>query len=121
LRLWCEVKGYNQKDGFKAFCEEYGIETVTGRRTHENFGTEKEQAAIDSLRLQESMETAWEKFVSLPEVWLKRLEEERGWSRRIIEILDLRLQTCFLNKKADFHQSLCRSGWPFPSVTLQGG
>jgi len=99
LRLWCEVQGYNQKEGFKAFCEEYGIETATGRRTHADSGTEKEQAAIDSLRLQESMETAWEKFVFLPEVWLKRLEEERGWSRRIIEILDLRLQTCFLNKK----------------------
>ena len=45
------------------------------------------------------MARAWELFQPLPKMLLERMEWERGWSRKWMELLDLRLQTHYLTKK----------------------
>jgi len=95
LRLWTEVRNLGQKEGFKAFCEEHGISLMGGKQDDagaEGGGGEPPPASYD-------LEEVFQTFPPLPEEWLARLEEKRGWSRRIMEILDLRLQTKYLDKK----------------------
>jgi putative DNA primase/helicase len=107
LRLWSEVHGHGQKEGFKAFCEEFGISHGGDQKNRSTSTQEGSTGSKDSISHEtavEQMRIAWEKFPSLPEVWLQRLENERGWSRECVEILDLRLQTFFLNKKGNLSQ-----------------
>lgn len=106
LRLWSEVNGYGQKEGFKAFCEEFGVRlegTDRGGERREGRGVDAGQDEGETPELMikafKSMADAWETFPPLPEDWIKRLEKTRGWSRRWIEILDLRMQTKRFNKK----------------------
>jgi putative DNA primase/helicase len=96
LKLWSEVNGYGQKDGFKAFCTKYAIDSGqgdkgTGARREGGGGGEAPLKDID-------LEAVWELFPSLPDPWVERLGKIRGWSRRWIEILDLRLQTHYQHK-----------------------
>jgi putative DNA primase/helicase len=106
LRLWCEVKGLGQKEGFKAFCEEFAISAdppggVQKRRgaAGGGGGTADEVPSLDPEMVLGQMEKAWEMSPPLPEPFIKRLGAQRGWSPRWIEILDLRLQTHYLTKK----------------------
>lgn len=97
LRLWCEVNGHGQKEGFKAFCVKYAIDPGqgdqgTGARGAGGGGGEPPQKDID-------LEAVWELFQPLPDAWIERLGKIRGWSRRWIEILDLRLQTHYRHRK----------------------
>lgn len=97
LRLWCEVNGHGQKEGFKAFCSKYAIDPGqgnqgTGARGAGGGGGDPPQKDID-------MDAVWELFPPLPDAWIERLGKIRGWSRRWIEILDLRLQTHYRHKK----------------------
>lgn len=96
LKLWCEVNGYGQKDGFKAFCTKYAIDSGqgdkgTGARREGGGGGEAPLKDID-------LEAVWELFPPLPDPWIERLGKVRGWSRRWIEIIDLRLQTHYHHK-----------------------
>lgn len=96
IKLYSEVNHLGQKDGFKSFCEKYNIPFV------ENNGRKKDNrpdAEINADQIIALMNEAWEKFPPLSEEWLSRLEKERGWSRKWIEILDLRLQVYRLDKK----------------------
>jgi putative DNA primase/helicase len=96
------VNQYGQKEGFRVFCERFAIEPggIQKRRGAAPGGAGGEAVfELDPVLVQEQMESAWEKFPPLPESFIKRLEKERGWSPRWIEILDLRLQTHYLNKK----------------------
>ncbi|MEN6619999.1 MAG: phage/plasmid primase, P4 family [Smithella sp.] len=50
LKLWSEVKGYGQKEGFKAFCTEYGIKLKNDDdHYHRSAGTPKNQEKVCNL------------------------------------------------------------------------
>lgn len=105
LRLWSEVKGYGQKEGFKAFCEEFGLPFGEGNNRggarRKGAGAEADDNPEMQIKAFEAMEKAWELFPPLPDEWQARLEKTRGWSRRWIEILDLRMQTHRFTKKGE--------------------
>jgi putative DNA primase/helicase len=102
IKLWIEVNGLSQKEGFKAFCEKFGL-PLGG--DHKQRGAAAKGAGGDEAeplsheKTMELMHKAWEMFPALPDAWIERLEKSRGWSRRWIEILGLRLQTYALTKK----------------------
>jgi len=104
LRLWCEVNDQGQKEGFKEFCAKFGIvlgkdQADTGRELHANVGEHADSLGPGQVMTQ--MLRAWDLFPLLPEDWLARVEKSRGWSREEIEILELRLQTYYLDKKGN--------------------
>lgn len=88
IKLWCEVKGYGQKEGFKEFCREHGIETGSGPPS----GKKTEDPPASDL------EEDFAKMAPLPTAWIRRLTEKYGWSEKIIQKLDLRLQTHYRTK-----------------------
>ncbi len=104
LKLWTEVHGLGQKEGFKAFCDQYAIpygNDVPGGEQHGQPGGKNKRPDVE-LTLEQTlglMREAWEKLPSLPSDWITRFEKERGWSPEIIKKLDLRLQTLRLDKK----------------------
>jgi putative DNA primase/helicase len=105
LKLWSEVNGHGQKDGFKAFCTKFGIDLGKDRNRGEARGAKGrgggEEIELSYGQVMEQMLCAWELFPRLPEDWLTRLEKLRGWSQEMIFILDLRLQTHYLNKQGN--------------------
>lgn len=51
LRLWSEVKGFGQKEGFKAFCAEYGIELKhDDHYSHSGEGRNSEKKDVGCIR-----------------------------------------------------------------------
>ena len=96
IKLYSEVNHLGQKAGFKSFCEKYNIPFGENRTRKNDDRPDAEISADETIAF---MNSAFEKFPPLPEEWLLRLEKERGWSRKWIEILDLRLQTHRLDKK----------------------
>lgn len=96
LRLWSELKGLGQKEGFKAFCEEFGIPLEGNDRDGARRKGTGDAAGEDPeahIKILEAMEKAWNLYPPLPDQWQARLKKSRGWSRRWMEILDLRMQT----------------------------
>ena len=122
IRLWVEVRHLSQTEGFKAFCEEYGIELKHdqdhGHHSGESRKPENNAPATSNKppgtpappeltheQTVEQMNRAWEKFPPLPPAFVVRMEKERGWSPAIIEMLDLRLETWRLaRKRGDLYQ-----------------
>jgi putative DNA primase/helicase len=105
LRLFCEVRGLGQKEGFKAFCDAFGIEDSGGGYTGsgargEGTGAGAGDDAVSYEKAVDQMRKAWEIFKPLPEDWIRRLEETRGWTRRQIELMDLRQQTHYMARKS---------------------
>ena len=96
INLYTEINHLSQKDGFKSFCEKYNIPFDKNSAVKKDDRPDAEISAEQTIAL---MNEAWEKFPPLTEEWLARLEKERGWLRKWIEILDLRLQTYRLDKK----------------------
>ena len=107
LKLWSEVNGHGQKEGFKAFCTEYGIE-LKHSDSHSSSGRDLSPndppPELTHEQIITQMNLAWEKFPALPAAMITRLEKDRGWSRKWIEILDLRLETWRLSKKGELYQ-----------------
>jgi len=99
LKLWSEIRGLGQKEGFRAFCTEYGIELEHKKNNDCHSREGGNPVELSHEQIIELMTAAWEKFPPLSEEWLARLERERGWSRKWIKILNLRLQTYRLDKK----------------------
>ena len=91
--LWREVTGGD----FSAFCEEHGIETGKGarkgsRRARTGQGGQKPNKTDSGSKQAKFVpEGEYERLKPLPESWLARLEQKRGWSRETIEVLGLRL------------------------------
>lgn len=96
IKLYSEINHLGQKDGFKSFCEKYNITFAENNARKKDDRPDAEISADQTIAF---MNEAWEKFPSLSGEWLFRLGKERGWSRKWIEILDLRLQTRRLDKK----------------------
>ena len=108
IRLWVEVRGLNQKDGFKAFCAEYGIEL---KQDHDHSPSTVHQPPdaptppeLSHEQVVNQMNTAWEKFPALPDSMIPALILHRGWMKECIETLDLRLETWRISKKGELYQ-----------------
>lgn len=119
IRLWTETNGLSQTEGFKAFCEEHGIELKHDQSHHsgaDRSAGSPPAAAPDPAapappeltheQTVKQMNRAWEKFLPLPPAFVSRMEKERGWSPSVIAaMLELRLETCRLSrKKGDLYQ-----------------
>ncbi len=107
--LWREVTGRD----FNAFCEEFGIDTGRGKGSGKgrkvtktgpkltkqgregsrsgSGGTKTAKASSTSDKPKFIPEAEYQALSVLPEKWLVRLEEKRGWSREAIEELGIRL------------------------------
>jgi putative DNA primase/helicase len=114
IKLWSEVHGHGQKEGFKAFCEAYGVPFGKDAPDAQSGAWKgKPDARPDVvLSIEETLELmrqAWEKFPSLPSDWIARLEKERGWSAETIKQLDIRLQTWRLDKKTGKLKEISRT------------
>jgi putative DNA primase/helicase len=103
VKLYSEVNHLGQKDGFKSFCEKYNVPYAENSAHKKDDRPNVEISADQTIAF---MNEAWEKFPPLPEIWLSRLEKERGWSRKWIKILDLRFQTYRLDKKTGHLQKI---------------
>jgi hypothetical protein len=114
--LWSHVKGYNQKDGFKAFCEAYGIELDYGGAGN----TRKSKKPPDISDNGDSdepppLDDVYAMLGELTEPWLKGLEKERGWSGETIKALGIRLQTHLQLKSGKVKKIKSRIVWLYPS------
>lgn len=96
IKLYSEVNHLGQKDGFKSFCEKHNIPLG---ENHNHKKDERPDAEISIDQIFALMREAWEKFPPLPEKYVARMVNERGWSLPCIRSLDLRLQTTRLDKK----------------------
>jgi DNA primase len=67
--LWTKVNGYGDEEGFKAFCDAYGIEleSASGKKAKKK----KKQSEAD-------LSGIFEKLAPLPANWIDRLKGERG-------------------------------------------
>lgn len=95
--LWSHVHGHDHEKGFRAFCENYDIGEggTPNNRMSEPHTKKPEWPKITS----DDLEAVWSKFPPLPEARILDLEKKRKWTRRGLEILDLRLQTHYLDPK----------------------
>lgn len=97
ITLWARVKGYTDpKEAFKAFCREYGMEVGGRDGMLPPVGGEERVAPGEALP---PLCDVYAKFPPLPEEWIARLIERRGWTREGIEAAGLRLQTYYRRKK----------------------
>jgi putative DNA primase/helicase len=114
LRLWIEVRGLGQKEGFKAFCDEYGIEL---KHDDHHAGADHRPGTVQDPesstpapgeltheQIIEQMNRAWEKFPALPAAMIAQMEKERSWSPSLIESADLRFETWRISKKGELYQ-----------------
>lgn len=95
VQLYAKVKGMTNKEGFKAFCGQYGpFDTNTPRPStpapSKNF--------VPGAGAGDDLEAVWQKFKPLPESWLQRLQQLRGWSAAVINEHGLRKQTYYRAK-----------------------
>lgn len=97
VNLWCHVQGIaDKKDGFKAFCRAHQIDRAGNSTTPAAIAKKQQQAKEKVVPIIE--ESVWDRMQPLPESFIKRLGETRGWSREAIDLLDIRLQTVYLAK-----------------------
>jgi putative DNA primase/helicase len=97
VRLWYKLRGYSSDaEGFQAFCREFGIDPAEkrDRSTSANVESRSEEKEPPG-----DLEGVWELFEPLPESRIRELEASRGWTRRTLELMDIRLQTHYLNKQ----------------------
>ena len=107
IRMWGKLKGSgDSKADFAEFCRRYGIKLGDGERrdtkTHEK---QHKKAASDTggdqkKIIQAQIDAAWSAMPPLPDEWIRRMGEQRGWSADAIRRLDLRLQTRRWDKRA---------------------
>jgi len=91
VKLWSKVKGYTDIEGFKAFCNEYGLSDTEKQKKN------KELPPLNN---------AFYKLGELPEPWIKRLYLKRGWTPEIIKKIGIRLQTMYQCRKTGQLKSL---------------
>ena len=101
IKLW--ARGHcpganNEKHAFKAFCDTFDCHDGAIRNP------EKDEEAHARAKVTEQMKKAWALFLPLPEAMIKKLEKSRGWSREVIQKLNLRLETHRLNKDGQLEE-----------------
>ncbi|MCG8633758.1 MAG: CHC2 zinc finger domain-containing protein, partial [Desulfobacterales bacterium] len=91
ITLWSTVKGYgDDKEGFRAFCEEFGISDnldppAPGRQ----------KPPPEDLQ---PLNEACAMLGPLPDDWVKKLSRTRAWSPGALEYLGIRQQTHYQEK-----------------------
>jgi putative DNA primase/helicase len=106
VSLWSHVKGFDEKEGFKAFCTAYGLDRDAKGSTRKDHQPKDDSGKRKATKTKvPDLDALLEKLPPLPETKIKDLEKTRGWSRRMIEILDLRLQTHYYNKKGEIKEA----------------
>jgi len=100
IRLWSKVKGTgNVTDDFKEFCRKYGLRLDAEHGKNDAAapaatGAQPEKKKQAGKRIsQAQIDAAWAAMPALPEAWIARLQEQRGWTADAINGLDLRMQT----------------------------
>jgi putative DNA primase/helicase len=97
-RLWYKTHGYSDEiEGFRAFCREFEIDQ--GSRRDRSISANLQSHPNETEPLMD-LESVWERFPPLPEARIRELEISRGWNKRTIEKIDLRLQTYYLDAKS---------------------
>jgi putative DNA primase/helicase len=118
--LWARVHGYTEtKEGFKAFCKEFNINQdpaaagsgsghehptpAPAPRKKKKAGNSDTSGGSSSKSKDDSdpppLDEVFASLKPLPENWIAYLKQTRGWSREIIEKIDIRLQTAYQAKK----------------------
>lgn len=88
IKLWGTLRGYSdQKDGFKAFCDEFGISDTLDQKPAEK----KQQLP--------PLNNAYDMLGPLPDDWIRKLSQIRGWSPGALDFLGIRQQTHYQDKK----------------------
>lgn len=83
IALWCKVNAYgDEKEGFKAFCNAYGMACGGGFFP----GPAKAEAPPP-------LDEAFATLGPLPDAWLGKLQSDRGWSPGAMAFLQIRQQT----------------------------
>jgi putative DNA primase/helicase len=95
IKLFSIVNSLDEKEGFKRFCTRYGVASDSVPRTPDRAG----KPAADQKYGDGDLKLVWNKFPPLPESWIKRLEETRGWTKEALQALDIRQQTYYQKKE----------------------
>ncbi len=97
IKLWCQVNGKDPESGFRAFCSHYGIALVGGGNSPgaPRSGRRRRKQQDDAPALDE----VFGSLGDLPESWVVRLVQARGWSKDMISRIGIRLQTKYQAKK----------------------
>ena len=92
IKLWSKVKGYgDDKEGFKAFCDEFDIsDDLSWSSGSGRSGKKKEQLP--------PLDDSYKQLGVLPETWLKKLAKTRGWGVAAMDFLGIRQQTYYQPK-----------------------
>lgn len=97
-RLWYKIQGHSDEiEGFRAFCREFDIDQ--GSRGDRSISANLQSHPEEKEPLMD-LESVWGRFPLLPEARIRELEISRGWNKRTIEKIDLRLQTYYLDAKS---------------------
>ena len=99
IKLWMKVKGIGDaKEGFLAFCSEYGLNTGGGDGYLPSVG-EETKSKSSKPQGPPPLCDVYKMFPPLPEEWVTMLMARRGWTRDGIEKAGLRLQTHYRSRK----------------------
>lgn len=100
IDLFSQVNNLDKENGFKQFKARFGQGVAPIRSTSSEGAQKLPKPAPPSPKESPVIaEEIWQKMQPLPEEWLKRLAEVRGWSAKTIADLDLRFQTFYRAKK----------------------
>lgn len=88
ISLYAEAHGLSNREAFREFQDRYGSEPRPrrDRRSSGRSGGERGKSAPKVIP-----DGDYQALPELPEQWLQRLEDRRGWSREVIQRLGLRL------------------------------
>ena len=95
IALWTQINDHDTKEGFKAFCAQYGIPLANaGNKTK----SDADPPSPPSPPPPPLIEQAFEQMPPVPDHWLGRLKEKYGWTKATLERLNVRLQTMYQPK-----------------------
>lgn len=92
--LWVRLNGIrDSKEALKQFIARYAPDLAGKGKKKRQAGQQASSRAQDGKAPKMVPQAELDALPPLSEVWLKTLEDKRGWSRAMIQVLDLRLWT----------------------------
>ncbi|MDY6903711.1 MAG: phage/plasmid primase, P4 family [Thermodesulfobacteriota bacterium] len=100
VNLYAHVRGYSEGDGFKAFCREFDIKLEGGSSNRPPGAPPppKSRKKKTDNNDPEPLDKVFSMMPPLTPDWIAWLKRHRGWSKEVIEQLDIRLQTHYQAK-----------------------
>lgn len=96
VKLYGLVRGLPNETAFRELRAKYhrgGARSGKPITTSANVpATQKPKEGKEGLVIPEAV---WQRMAPLPEDWVQELERERGWSREVLQRLDVRMQTVY--------------------------